>query len=179
MSLLEVLIATAVMLVIALSILPLLLRSLANNHRGAEATQVSAFATAQLDELLQMPFDKGSLVIGDGVSEKAWVERQLLSAAVETPQLIAQTPNERWQTDDATAGEVVQWERSVQIQQFSLSDIEADPVSGISSLDTPLTGNTAAELVHLKQVEVRVRGGREAGALGAGQDLTIRVLKAY
>lgn len=176
---LEVLIATGVMLVIALSVLPLLLRSVANNTRGGEATQAASFAGAQLDALLQMPFDRGPMVLADTTAETVMVETQTLAADVSVPELMVEPPDARWQDGDVADTETMQWRRTTRVRQFGLTDLEPDPGTGLTSLDQPLPGGTAAQFVHLKEVEVRIESGREAGALGAGQDLTIRVLKAF
>jgi len=176
---LEVLIATLVMSVIALAVLPLLLRGVANNTQGSEASQTAVFASSELESLLQMPFDRGPLVLADGATERVTVETQVLPAATDTPDLVLETPDARWRAGEPTSGEAVQWRRTTRVRQFGLTDLIPDSASGITALDSPLPGGTAAEFVHLKQVEVRIEGGRAAGALGAGQDVTVRVLKAF
>ena len=176
---LEVLIATGVMLVIALSILPLLLRSLANNNRGAESTQAAVFASAELDTMLQLPFDKGRMLIDTGLTEATRLETQESAVGGAVPDLVDPLPSQRWQEGEPTDPTAVQWRRTTRIQQFGLTDLEPNAGTGITSLDTPLPGETAAQFVHLKLLEVQVETGRISGVSGVGQNFTLRVLKAF
>lgn len=179
MSMLEVLIATGVMLVIALSILPLLLRSLANNNQGAEATQAAIFVAGELDTRLQLPFDRGEMRVIDGLNERVDVETQALAGDVSIPELVDAPPNRRWADGEPDDPNAMQWRRSVRLRQFSLVDLQPDAGTGITSLDSPLPGGTNAQFVHLKEIEVRVETGRQSGISGVGQDFTVRVLKAF
>ena len=176
---LEVLIATGVMLVIALSILPLLLRSLANNNQGAEATQAAIFVAGELDTRLQMPFDRGEMRLVDGLTERVEVETQTRQLDVSVPELIDAPPSRRWAAGEPDDPNTMQWRRTTQVRQFSLVDLQPDAGTGITSLDSPLPGGTNAQFVHLKEIEVRVETGRQSGVSGIGQDFTVRVLKAF
>lgn len=176
---LEVLIATGVMLVIALSILPLLLRSLANNNQGAEATQAAIFVAGELDTRLQMPFDRGEMRLVDGLTERVEVETQTRQLDVSVPELIDAPPSRRWGAGEPDDPNTMQWRRTTQVRQFSLVDLQPDAGTGITSLDSPLPGGTNAQFVHLKEIEVRVETGRQSGVSGIGQDFTVRVLKAF
>jgi hypothetical protein len=172
-----VLIAGVLVLVIALSTLPLLLRSIANSSRGAEATLVSQFASAELDTGLQLPFDEVPLTLAEGSTE-------LVTSAVQTLEAydgssILRAPDDTWMDSGITTTDPVLWTRTTRIRQFGLSDLTPIPGSNLTSLDLPLPGGTSPDFVHLKEIEVRILGSRKAGVLGVGQDMTIRVLKAY
>lgn len=181
LSMLEVLIAMVVLMVVALAIVPLLMHAVANNHRSAETTRASGFTASGLETLRQRPWDGSALGLRSGMSEKSWTERQLfLGHSTEEPWVV-RTPDVRWRVVEASEPSpgAVHWERTVTVRQFSLGDLEPDPATGLSCLDAPLPGGTPAELVHLKAVDVRVRSGRRAGFLGAGQDSTVRMLRAF
>ena len=176
-SLLEVLISSLLLVLVSLGVLPLLFRSVANNQRGAESTSVGAFAASELDMYLQIPFDEGPLVVPDTV--------QVLESAQHLPlpssdgQVYLEAPNTAWVDGTATSLEGIRWSKATRVRQYGLSDLEPAAADGISALDNPLMGSTSPDFVHLKEIEVEIVGGREAGALGAGQHHTIRVLKAY
>ena len=55
-TLVEVLIAAAILLVVALGILPLFMRSIVSNMEGSDHTQVANAARARAEEFFQLPF---------------------------------------------------------------------------------------------------------------------------
>lgn len=162
LSLLELLIAMALLAVIAIGILPMMMRSLADSNRGWEATEVSNFALSEIEDQLATPFESPTLEVGSGLTEnlssQAWVEGVLdqVGDAVEG-----------W-TDDPTGKGLMLWRRNTYVRWYNVND-----------LDTPLDGDSDPSLVHLKEVQVQISGERQGGALGGGQELWIRVMKAF
>lgn len=162
LSLLELLIAMALLAVIAVGILPMMMRSLADSNRGWEATEVSNFALSQLEDQLATPFESPSLQVGSGLTENlsslAWVEGD--------PHQVGDAL-EGW-TDDPTSKGTTMWRRNTYVRWYNMND-----------LSTPLDGDTEPTEVHLKEIQVQISGERQGGALGGGQELWIRVLKAF
>ena len=162
LSLLELLIAMALLAVIAVGILPMMMRSLADTHRGWEATEVSNFALSQIEDQLATPFDSPSLDVGSGLTEnlssRTWVEGD--------PDQVGDAL-EGW-TDDPTSKGLLLWRRNTYVRWYNKAD-----------LSTPLDGDTEPTEVHLKEIQVQVTGERQGGALGGGQELWIRVFKAF
>ena len=66
LSIVEVMIAAALLLIIALGILPLFSRSIISNRQGLDSTEVSNMARTQMEEYAQLPFNHLMLTVPDG-----------------------------------------------------------------------------------------------------------------
>lgn len=171
-TLVEMLVALLAFMVVALAIVPLMMRGIANNIRGSEAQHLSRQVESRLETLLQLPFDGGEMVVPSGAMEASeseiWVHDRNLVTGDWTTGTIA----------DHTGDGQVLWVRETRIQQYGIADFESD-ADGLVTLDDPISGGERPYSVHLKMVEGRVYGTRLAGPLGAGQQLTVRMLRAY
>ena len=65
-SLIEALIAAAILMVIALGLLPLFSRAINDNVSGNDATQATNNSRTQVEEILQLPFTNQRLVVPGG-----------------------------------------------------------------------------------------------------------------
>lgn len=155
-SIVEVLIAAAIFLIIAVGVLPLFVQSIRNNVSGREATDISHVAKSRVEEMLQVPYN--SLQIPAGSTES--VVTDYWSRSTKT-----------WQTGTPTANDAV-WLRTTRVRQFALSDLTADGVA-----NTPLDGGTPAGQVHFKEIVVELRSAN-ANILSSGKSLTLRMLRA-
>ncbi len=165
-SLVEVLVAGVLLLVILLGILPLFIRSTINRHSGRESTAVSSFARSRAEALLQLPFEHQDVSVPPGSTELE-IEEYLVQGS------------DTWSTDDSDASQAV-WIRTTRIQQFRSADLlDGDTDGDGNALDTPMDGGADPRSVQLKQIEVEVTSPREGGMLTAGEELTVRVLKAF
>ena len=156
-SMIEVLVAAAILTTIALGLVPLYSRAIRSNVEGFDYTQVSNFAKSRAEEFLQLPFAHALLVVPDGSTER--VIQDFYSSG-----------DHRWydSKDDLAAGDEVVFTRTTTIRQFDTKD-----------LTKPLNGTAALDAVHLKEITVRVEGSRVAGSpLGAGKEIAVRVLKS-
>lgn len=157
-SLVEVLIASAIFLVIALGVLPLFAQAIRSNLSGQDATDVSNLSKSRVEELLQVPFDTLEVPAGqtEGVTKEHW------SAATKT-----------WKAGMTPAtGDAALWYRTTTIRQFALSDLQDNGVA-----DTPLPGGTAPGSVHFKEIVVEIRGVSRSPLSGGGA-VTVRRLRA-
>ena len=164
-SLIETLIATALLLVTALGIAPLLMRAQSDTLRGRETTRSAAAAAGRLDELLGAAFDAAPLALGRGQSERrhdaAWTQgdpRVIHDAAegwIATP------------TPSPGLGRVL-WRRTTRVRQLALDH-----------LGLPLPGGAPPGTVHLKEIDVTVATLRQGNGLGAPVITRVRVLKAF
>lgn len=161
MSLVEVVIASFIMLILALGVLPLFTRSMASNASGADSTYVANMATERAEEFLQLAYDSPQLVIPLGQPERVFQEVYTESAGDFVPGT-AETAR--------TAGESPLWTRVTTVRQYNVNDL-ATPIPG----EDPLNPNPSAQV---KEIEVAVAGLREGGPLGASRALTVRVLKS-
>ncbi|HVS02087.1 MAG TPA: hypothetical protein VMT16_04890 [Thermoanaerobaculia bacterium] len=155
-SIVEVLIAGAIMLFIALSILPIFAQSISSNLSGQDSTSVANHARSRVEELYQLPFDTPFLQLTDGDerrhdeyysrNQKAWLPGT---------------------EDDVPVGDEALWTRVTQIRNYSATDIE-----------TPLAFNSDPTLVHLKELLVTVAATREGGPLGGGKRIIVQAFKS-
>lgn len=158
-SVIEVLIATAIFFILAIGLLPLFTQSMANNVAGREATEVSNFTKSRTEELLQLPFNAENMTVPAGGDELV-IEEYMV------------TGEDVWRPGPAPGTTDVIWLRTTRIRQFAVGDL----LDG--TLDNPLPGSFPREHVHLKEIEVEVRGTRNGGPLGAAKRMNVRMLRA-
>ncbi len=156
-SVVEVLIAAAIFLIIAVGVLPLFVQSIRNNVAGRDATDISHVAKSRVEEMLQVPYN--ALEIPAGSTES--VVQDYWSRSTKT-----------WQTGTPTAGSEAVWLRTTRVRQFALSDLTADGVA-----NAPLDGGTPAGQVHFKEIVVEIRSA-SVNILSSGKSLTLRMLRA-
>ncbi|MDH3254355.1 MAG: prepilin-type N-terminal cleavage/methylation domain-containing protein [Acidobacteriota bacterium] len=163
-SLVELLVASMLMLVVVLGIVPLFMRSMMNNAGGNDYTRLSNFSKSQMEELFQLDFNNARLVIPAGQTE------------VSTDDYWSDT-EKKWKPGTAPAGLNPQWTRTTVVRQFNINEVDKT----ISTFDFEkagaLDGNENAESVHLKEVVVTVRAER-GGPMGPERDIVLRTLKA-
>lgn len=165
-SLIEVLVAAVILLVILLGVIPLFLHSMSNRQSGLESTAVGSYARTRAETLLELPFDHPELTVPAGSDELEVVEYLPLG-------------DREWTTDGAAAADAA-WVRTTHVRQFGSGDLlDGDTDGDGDSLDQPLPGGTNPRSIQLKEIEVAVTSNREAGPLEAGEEITVRVLKAF
>lgn len=190
-SLVEVLVAMAVLTVVLLSLLPLFHRSMAVNAGGREAGHQSALGRSEVDELLQLPFNHDLLEVEAG-TERTTTEFWSTG-------LPDRLGDEGWRPEPPPPGaglgqqEEALWQRTVRVRQYSLNGVQdtdgdgvIDRVLGLEDadrdgvFDNPLPAGTLPAAVHLKEVEVTVESRRGAGnvILPTGR-LRLQQLKSF
>lgn len=163
-SIVEVLIAAVIVLVIALGIVPLFTQAMAANVSGNDSTQVSNFARSRAEQFYQLEFNHPDLTIDAG-NVKTFDD--YYSAATRT-----------WVVGAPTAGDPALWLRTTNIRQYSVEAITDDPVDDrVLQLAEALPGDADPGTVHFKEIEVLVESTREAGVLGPGRRIAVRLLK--
>lgn len=163
-SLVELLVASMLMLVVVLGIVPLFMRSMMNNAGGNDYTRLSNFSKSQMEELFQLDFNNARLVIPAGQTE------------VSTDDYWSDT-EKKWKPGTAPAGVNPQWTRTTVVRQFNITAVD----QAIDSFDfeegSALDGDASADTVHLKEILVTVRAER-GGPMGPERDIVLRTLKA-
>jgi prepilin-type N-terminal cleavage/methylation domain-containing protein len=166
-SMIEVLIAAAILLIIALGLIPLCSRSINDNMSGNDASQATNGSRTEVEEMLQLPFGNQRLLVPSGSTELEvkdyWTQGNVQQTG---------NPDQAWWTNAAGHGTVL-WNRTTHVQQYSISDLTDD-----GQLDTPLDGATQANFVQLKQVEVIIDNPKK-NLMGNGQGITLRVIKPF
>lgn len=159
-SLIEAVVASLILLVVALGVLPLFSRAMASNFAGSESTSLANLTSARAEELYQLPFTHPALTVPAGATELVVEE-------------VWKDEDGQWLTPDkAHATGLVRWTRQTRVRQFNISDLlTADP--------TPLDGGAPPGSVQVKEIEVEVTPGRESSiALGPRKSLRVRLFKA-
>jgi Tfp pilus assembly protein PilV len=171
-SVIEALVAAAILLIIALGLLPVFSRSINDNVTGNDATQATNSSRTELEELLQIPFNNQRMVVAAGQTKtetKDYYTRAKAGAGTDTYQIGDST--EGWTTTTTDRGPVL-WNRTTTVQQYGITDLND------GKLDTPLDGSTQANFVHLKQIQVQVDNPKK-DLFGNGQGITLTVIKAF
>lgn len=134
----ETLIAAALLLIVAIGILPLFTRAILNNASGADSTTVSNHAASGEETGLNFNLGDPALTIASGST--SLVTRDFWTGGSGT---VGDT-NEGWTTTPTGAGRgLITWRRTTQIRQFKVFD-----------LATPLDGNAQPSDVDLKEIQV-------------------------
>lgn len=156
-SLIEVLISSLLLMVIALGVLPIFVQAAASNEAGRDLTMVSNFAKSRAEVYSQCAFNSAALTVTAGTQQ---VVDEYYSAA-----------GKAWKsgtsaTADA-AGDTALWTRTTTVRQFNVAD-----------LTNPLPASSPPETVHLKEITVDVQGISRTGLMGAAKRATVRVLRS-
>ena len=166
-SMIEALVAAVILLVISLGLIPLFSRSIGNNLTGNDALQSTNFGRAELEEMIQLPFNNQSLTVPVGNTQGSAVQSWTQGSTS------VGDANEGWAAGSAPTGRgAVLWRRTVRVRQYGVSDLED------GQLNNALPGGTQPIFVHLKEVEVQLDSGR-LGGLVPSRPLTLRVLKPF
>lgn len=151
LSLVEVLVATFLLLLIVMGLVPLFARSAINNAMGADATQISNQAKSRLDSVLNSGFNGPMMTIPDG-------EDELVTVEYWDPELDAFTAVV---PDDLNT---VRWRRTTTVRQYGADALDDGAIVSEGANSDTLPGGTDVAFVKLKEIEVVVvsfpgRGG--------------------
>ncbi len=156
-SFLEVVVASLLLLMIAVSVLPMFTEAAASNETGREYTEVSNLARSHAEELMQLPFNSAPLTIAAGtslVTDDYW-----------------SVLNKRWMTGTTPAsGDRALWLRRTTIRQFAVTNLD--------TLDSPLPAGTPVTGIHVKEIQVEVHQASAVSLFGPSKSLTVRMLKS-
>lgn len=158
-SLVEVLIAAALLLIVSVGILPMFTRSITNNLQGKQATEATNLARSELERMIQLPSDAADLTLLSGtelVRNEKWSKNSL----------------QWYDVGSFPTGEIDAFERTVTVRQFGMGAL-ADGLLDSSEL---LDASSDPQLVHLKEIEVEVVA--PPSGMSPGKQVTLRVFKA-
>ncbi|MGH9380561.1 MAG: type IV pilus modification PilV family protein [Thermoanaerobaculia bacterium] len=166
MTLIEVVIASLLLLVIALGVLPIFLRSMTQTVSGEVHTELANHARTRAEEYVQLPFSSAQLTIPSGDTEAAVTDYYWPSAKT-------------WRSSPPPESEPgVRWERTTTVRQFHVIDYMAALDRG--EPPAPLAGGAPAGSVHLKEITVRLSTPAGGPAyLGGDRALTVRAIKSH
>jgi type II secretory pathway pseudopilin PulG len=138
-SIIEALIAAAILLLVAIGVLPLFVRAMTNNVSGSESTRVSNFSKTGTETLAQLHFGSAGMTPA-AATFQYWEDP---NPAIDGDEAWVVTP---------TSGLEVTWRRSVAIRQYATSAFD----DGLLEASEALPVGTPTEFIHFKEIEVRV-----------------------
>jgi type II secretory pathway pseudopilin PulG len=176
-SMLEVLIAGAILLIISLGLIPLFVRAIRDNETGSDYTQVANGNKSRLEESSQLPINNQSLAVPAGAAEGQVVESYAQGNRAQVGDA-----NEKWWPGAPTDKGQLLWTRTTRIHLYSMDALDKrarDYVLDTSerqlgASDTGDMGNN-----HLKEVEVVLDSDKTSAVFGGGKRTTYRLLKAF
>ena len=162
-SLIEVLVASAILSGVVLLGASLLVRSTFDTLVGRRHTEVSRLAGSSQEELLSLPLDRQRLVLPEGL------DALVLEAH--------RTRTGEWGEEPATGDAV--WRRQTRVRQFSVADLYDQAPSEPAVLEDPLRGGVDPATAHLRLIEVVVGSEGGPSMTGAAPRLSLVVVRAY
>ena len=175
-TLIEALIAAAVLGFIAIGILPLFLRAMVNNKQGSDSTVVTTFSKTNLESLDAIPFDGTAVTIPPGSTSLVvvdWYAQQSATTVGGTNGKWIVTCTGTIASCASTAAPknqgLVLWKRTTTVQQYNINDL---------SFTSPEDGSTSADFVHLKRIQVVVQRPLPGMSLTAGKAISLQLLRA-
>lgn len=166
----EGLVAAAILLLIAIGLLPLFARSILNNARGSDYTQATSHATSNLEDLQRLPFDNNDIALAADAENAQAVRYTDANFGTGRPVTEAD-----WSATAPLPGDETLWVRSTEVRQFGISALD----DGVIRDDEALPGGTAPIFVQLKQIEVEMASGKADSAIGGISPMRFRLLKSF
>lgn len=147
----EALIATGILLIIAVGMIPLFTRSIANNAMGNDYTQASAHGKTDLERWEKMPFSSNDLAIISGTTRQQvkYVRRGMNQQG--TP-----VSDSDWTWTAPANGATVMWTRTTQVRQFNVSAFD----DGLLTASEALPAGTDPTFVQVKEVTTLLDSGK-------------------
>ena len=166
-SMIEALIAAAILLLIAIGLIPLFSQSILNNSAGSDHTVASTFAKDDLENLQDAAFGNTALLIDNTEELRLTTDFWLPGTA--------KVGDEQWVTT-VPSGTRPRWTRTTQVTQFSISAYD----DGILADAERKPGNAQPIEVHLKVIEVLLQNDKQASSgLAPGPNLVYRMIKPF
>jgi hypothetical protein len=170
-SVVEGLIAAALLLIVTVGILPLLSRAKVNNVKGNDSTREANGALTEFERSSGLPFNGGAMTVPDGVNQLVETSAIALKAAAGSPGIVSP----RWENvADLAAGDQIMAQRTRTLRQYSFDDFRDD-----HTFDSPLPGESEDRLVHMKIVDVSVGESTSDPSAIFAPPYRVRMIQAY
>lgn len=173
-SLVEALIASALVLMITLGIMPLFTHAVVQNVSGKESTISTNYSRSSTEELIALPLDREILRPPDGDnSQEVCSDHE---------------PGIGWKIVTCGAPVLGQptWARTLLIQQYNISEIyDGDSAAGVPTFKNPIVGydlsnSSFDSFVHIRELMVITEGQRtEDSPLGRGRRVDMVDLRGF
>lgn len=173
-SLLEALVAAALILIVTLGIMPLFTRSIVQNVAGKESTLSTNYSRSTTETLMPLPLDREALRPPVSLDSRESCERY--------------DPGSEWTAytcGGSIAGQPT-WLRFTNVQQYSIREIYDDDTSeGRPTFKEPIAGYAVDDdrfdaFVHIRELMVVTEGQRRADSpLGGGRRVDLVNLRGF
>jgi len=160
-TLVEMLIAAALLGVIMVGMIPLFTRSILANQAGWESSRVSSLGKSQVEQYIEAGFNAPPLTLAAG------------SELVSTD-YYSNVHHEWMPGEDPEEGDASLWFRTTSVRQYHISAVN----DGILDPTEALPAGADPVWINLKEVEILVENRRGATLIRPDQALTLRVVKA-
>lgn len=191
-SLVEGLMAAGLLLVVAVSVLPLFMRALESNTRGGRSSQLSTLGIAAIEEINQATVDREDFQLTGAVSGvretgTMYWEMGPLYEGESAPAVIG---DEKWIADDNDAVSPILWLRDIDVRKYSFADVHTSISVGDAELstlgdprwfDSPLETDDAGDLynAHVTEFRVHIKQNREGIPIDSAQRLTVGYFRTF
>ncbi|HVR97393.1 MAG TPA: prepilin-type N-terminal cleavage/methylation domain-containing protein [Thermoanaerobaculia bacterium] len=178
-SLIETLIAGAILLIIALGLIPLFTQSMANNSLGNDYAQASTLSKGELESLQKLPFENLDVTVANGKKETqrlGYMEQPALGQAIDPGQ---------WEFVDPGHS---RWTRTTVIRQYNVRALNEDDwrleedelkFGGDPILQPGELLDENANTVQIKSIEVQLDSPKRQSILGGINRMTFVLLKPF
>jgi type II secretory pathway pseudopilin PulG len=175
-SVVEVLIAAAIFLIIAVGTLPLFVQAMRSNVEGNDSTQVSNWARTRAEQFFQLPFNSSPAT------------RARLGAEPDLPTLDILANNERrfdeyysraqrlWLagTPPVDGSDPAEWTRTTFVRQYDIRALDDEILAPAEAL----TAAATASEIDVKEITVLVQSVGLGSRLGSPKRVAMRVVKS-
>jgi Tfp pilus assembly protein PilV len=167
-SMVEALIAAAILLIIAIGMIPLFARSMVNNALGSDYTQAATYGKSNLEVAQKMPFETVGLTLVTGTSLQTveYAGKSATNGSTAWSPTLPSTP--------------LMWTRTTRVRQFSVAAID----DGVLSDSEALPAGTDPKDWQIKEISSvldsskRKPAGTKSPLAAIGQT-TFQYMKAY
>ncbi len=159
-SMIEALIAAALIGVVAIGTIPLFTRAMTDNLMGADYSRVTNYAKSKEEDFSRLQFTDQTIQVPVG-------QGNLLTTEYMDPTTL------QW-TTVKPANPLAVWTRATTVTQYNIFDTDDDQM-----FDYPLSGGASIDEVQIIQGQVQVKSVSAAGPAGGRRSTIIRFLKAF
>ncbi len=185
-SLVEGLIAAALLLVVAVSVLPIFIRALDSNLAGGRRSQLSTFASGELEELNQESVDQAAWSVAGAPGGVLELGSRFWDIGADVDNAPEKLGDEKWVDLEGDAAGLILFQRSsASVRKYNLADIQVvvGAGGGLASsganpmlFDNPLADDDGA---HLTEIRISIRENRETLNAASGKRITVRQFRVY
>lgn len=176
-SMIEMLIAAALLMFIALGLIPLFVRSIRNNETGSDYSAGSNGSKSGLEVSSQIDIKSKTLEVPSGATEvvvrDSWTQGD--------PTRIGDPNEGTWWPDAPTDKGLILWRRETTTHDFSMGDLDKQREDYTLDPDEREVGTGSAPnpFAQLKEVEVILESESDSAILGGGRRVSFRSLKGF